>query len=494
MKIAYIVVIVIIISSLVYSYSGINFSVDADLDEIPNWDDNCPNISNPLQEDYDKDGLGDICDPDDDNDKVVDAIDVFDNDPNEWADFDFDGIGSNQDKDDDNDGILDENDSTPIPISEKLTQQHMAEIENCIFEDEENRFLCFRDFFVSLVEQETDNADPLRLSIALQQIGALDDCHFVAHFIGHESFAETLDLNFEDFEVYGLLCRGGYVHGIMGSFFHNLQDNNEPLPDDYRIICNELSGTTGYSECVHGLGHGLMKYYPNDLESAVDHCSQMSYWQEFSCINGVMMQYTDDRLTKFGITKENISNMCSELELNEYQWYTCNSNIGISLAFHYNHNADLFLKYCLLLDDNTARYFCDQSAKNEIIKYRSFLQKQVIEKEDIKLKSIWIKQEDKNWIVDFLSAAIISDFDYIEETKEIQFSFDAPKEIQIFVWKELLPEIFVVAVNGMYEENVKVRYTPFQPFVEITISPTKSGTVLISSDVTGAGWNSNPSN
>jgi len=160
MKIAYIVLIAIIIFSLVYFYSGINFSADADLDDIPNWDDNCPNISNPLQEDYDKDSLGDICDPDDDNDKVVDAVDVFDNDPNEWADFDFDGVGSNQDKDDDNDGILDENDTMPIPISEKLTQQHMTEIENCIFEDEDKRFLCFRDFFVSLVEQETDNADP----------------------------------------------------------------------------------------------------------------------------------------------------------------------------------------------------------------------------------------------------------------------------------------------------------------------------------------------
>ena len=480
MKITYIVMIAIIIFILVYFYSGINFSADADLDDIPNWDDNCPNISNPLQEDYDKDGLGDICDPDDDNDKVVDAIDVFDNDPNEWADFDFDGVGSNQDKDDDNDGVLDENDTTPIPISEKLTQQHMAEIENCVLEDEDKRFLCFRDFFVSLVEQETDNADPLRLSLALQQIGALDDCHFVAHFIGHQSFAETLDLSFEDFEVYGLTCRGGYVHGIMGSYFHHLKENDEPIPDNFKTFCNELLGTSGFGECIHALGHGLVKYYPEDLESAVDYCYQMSYYQRFSCTNGVMMQYTDDRLIEFGITKENIERMCSEPELDEQQVRWCNGNIGISLAFHNNHDPDSSLKYCLLLDDEIGRFFCAQGGKNEILKYRSYLQKQVIEKEIIKLQSIWIKQEDVNWIVDFLSPAIISDFNYSEETREMQFSFDAPKRIEIILWDKLMPERFVVSVNGVYTENVKVQHDPFQDFVQITILPTESGTILIS--------------
>jgi len=118
MKILLIVAIPIITVFLASFYGGINFSsADADLDDVPDSSDNCPDISNPLQEDYDKDSLGDICDPDDDNDKVVDAVDVFDNDPNEWADFDFDGIGSNQDKDDDNDGILDEKDSMPTPNS-----------------------------------------------------------------------------------------------------------------------------------------------------------------------------------------------------------------------------------------------------------------------------------------------------------------------------------------------------------------------------------------
>ena len=78
---------------------GTNLVIGADTDDdgVKDNADNCEAIANADQTDTDSDGDGDACDSDDDNDGVNDGDDDFPTNPSESNDSDGDGFGDNSD-------------------------------------------------------------------------------------------------------------------------------------------------------------------------------------------------------------------------------------------------------------------------------------------------------------------------------------------------------------------------------------------------------------
>ena len=70
---------------------------DPDNDGVPDWEDNCELDYNPDQKDNDEDTLGDVCDPDDDNDLYLDDddCDPFDPEIHPGAEELCDGVDNN---------------------------------------------------------------------------------------------------------------------------------------------------------------------------------------------------------------------------------------------------------------------------------------------------------------------------------------------------------------------------------------------------------------
>jgi len=240
-----------------------------------------------------------------------------------------------------------------------------------------------------------------------------------------------------------------------------------------------LIGSSNYQDCIHGLGHGFVHYFGDDLDSSLASCHNLSFYQNILCVKGVMMQYTDNTLTRDGMSADVISNICNAGKLERNDYTECNMSTGTTFAFFTNHDFAKGEKLCDLIDDADAKNYCVEGLRLEIQDSKRYESASLTE--DVREKFQPQIVEGTSEIIDIRSPAIISDFKYLPNVGVISFSIDAPQYVILYIPSDFVSQNMLVTVNGKIPNDLESQdYLLGQDMLMIRLIPSDAGTVLIS--------------
>jgi hypothetical protein len=119
-------------------------------------------------------------------------------------------------------------------------------------------------------------------------------CHPLVHLTGHLAYEKYGDfakaITYQDD-----ICGSGYLHGVIERKFVSIKD---PVTE-MRTICSDVP-KEDLDTCYHGVGHGLMYYYENDIPRSIAMCQNYRNANAITrCAEGVYME-------NFSTTKDSL--------------------------------------------------------------------------------------------------------------------------------------------------------------------------------------------
>jgi hypothetical protein len=156
-------------------------------------------------------------------------------------------------------------------------------------------FECHQAHLRRLVQTEGVDAAFAELKTDFAAIGLVRaGCHELTHAIGRA--AADLSGGIPDAYAAGdPFCSAGYYHGAAEAVIVHLGAATALQNAD--TICADLGPDESRSivdrNCAHGVGHGFMHVYANDVPLALAGCDALSDgWERESCYGGVFMENT----------------------------------------------------------------------------------------------------------------------------------------------------------------------------------------------------------
>lgn len=136
--------------------------------------------------------------------------------------------------------------------------------------------------FQALVDTQSPSAALAKLrSYYTTDPKMANSCHGLGHAIGHMGYLKyknfSTAMGFTDD-----ICGNGYIHGVIEEHFSNITDVNSEL---FRLC---KVGDPNYASCTHGLGHGLMYFYKNEIPQSLPYCNSFGdVYSRGLCSEGV---------------------------------------------------------------------------------------------------------------------------------------------------------------------------------------------------------------
>jgi hypothetical protein len=154
-------------------------------------------------------------------------------------------------------------------------------------------YACYQERYRSLVRNSGVEAAFVELKNEYEENEFVkSNCHQMTHVIGHAAA-----------ELYGGIagaygrgdnfCFAGYYHGAIAAVV--AKTGADQVLEETDTICADLGEQGRYSfyhyNCVHGLGHGFMGVYENEVFESLHACDALTEgWEREHCYGGVFME------------------------------------------------------------------------------------------------------------------------------------------------------------------------------------------------------------
>ena len=157
-------------------------------------------------------------------------------------------------------------------------------------------YLCFAQSMDAIYTEEGAESSFVYLNGLSTQLN-YGASHLIAHQLGHALWEDTNDLKtaldqipYEAYSPTEIFRYGGVVHGVFHSYFLAHSDTSN-IKDLVRHSCDVFTQDEQealWTDCTHGIGHGLMAYTNNDIGQTLELCKE-SISPE-NCYSGAYME------------------------------------------------------------------------------------------------------------------------------------------------------------------------------------------------------------